>query len=168
MTVRYLDQWGFPSASEVSHAVALVVAELAANAVRHGRVRGRNFLLAVTHEVAARHIRVEVSDARPELPPTVPPRPADDEESGRGLLLVGALATRWGALPRTPVGKTVWPSALWIRRLWSRCGLRTSDVPEDSCGRRSGPTRADARRGGLPGWCVRAPGDRLGGARRVT
>ncbi|RPK77779.1 hypothetical protein EES45_20625 [Streptomyces sp. ADI97-07] len=107
-TVRHLDEWGFPSASEVSCTVALVVAELTANAVCHGRVRGRNFLLSVIYDVGAPCVRVEVSDARRELPSVVPSRPADDEESGRGLVLVGALAARWGTHPRIPVGKTVW------------------------------------------------------------
>ncbi|MEU3216899.1 ATP-binding protein [Streptomyces sp. NPDC006971] len=106
--VRHLDQWGFPPGSDTSCTVALVVAELAANAVRHGRVRGRNFLLSATHEVSARRIRVEVSDACPELPRVGASSPADDEESGRGLVLVDVLAARWGAVPRTPFGKTVW------------------------------------------------------------
>lgn len=35
--------------------------------------------------------------------------PADPtEESGRGLILVEALATRWGSAPWPPSGKTVW------------------------------------------------------------
>ncbi|WP_323183865.1 MULTISPECIES: ATP-binding protein [unclassified Streptomyces] len=106
--VRHLGQWEFSPASEVSCTVALVVAELAANAVRHGRVPGRNFLLSVTYETGTRRIRVEVSDACPELPPVDPSVSADDDESGRGLVLVDALADRWGAAPRTPLGKTVW------------------------------------------------------------
>lgn len=106
--VRHLDQWGLPPASEASCTVALVVAELAVNAVRHGRVHGRNFLLSVTYETRARRIRIEVSDACPELPPVGPSMPADDEESGRGLVLVDVLADRWGVAPRTPLGKTVW------------------------------------------------------------
>ncbi|MEU9760670.1 ATP-binding protein [Streptomyces sp. NPDC047985] len=73
--------------------------------MRHGRVRGRNFLLGVTYEASARRIRVEVSDACPELPPVGPSMPADDEESGRGLVLVGALAARWGRLPAHPSGR---------------------------------------------------------------
>lgn len=116
-TVRHLEQWGFPSASDASCTVALVVAELAANAVRHGRVPGRNFLLSVAYEPRARRIRVEVSDACPELPPADPSMPDDEEESGRGLVLVGALAARWGAAPRSPLGKTVWAECLV-----DRCG----------------------------------------------
>jgi hypothetical protein len=32
----------------------------------------------------------------------------DEGESGRGLVLVEALAVRWGWAPRRPLGKTVW------------------------------------------------------------
>ncbi|MFJ2575818.1 ATP-binding protein [Kitasatospora aureofaciens] len=51
---------------------------------------------------------VEVSDASPDLP--VPRHPAPDDESGRGLELVAALATSWGAHSRGEryIGKTVW------------------------------------------------------------
>ncbi|MGK9460194.1 hypothetical protein ACSLFT_09195 [Streptomyces sp. G6] len=41
-------------------------------------------------------------------PPTVPPSPCPEGESGRGLLLVDVLALRWGWTPRRPLGKTVW------------------------------------------------------------
>jgi PAS domain S-box-containing protein len=50
-------------------------------------------------------LTVEVSDRSPHLPQ---PRPAaEDEESGRGLILVRALADSWGARP-TDEGKTTW------------------------------------------------------------
>ncbi|MGW3656647.1 ATP-binding protein [Streptomyces sp. NPDC005151] len=106
--VRHLDQWGFPPMSDASCTVALMVAELATNAVRHGRVPGRDFLLSLVYEVRARLFRIEVSDACPDRPPADPVAPADEEESGRGLFLVDILASRWGSVPRTPVGKTVW------------------------------------------------------------
>ena len=52
-------------------------------------------------------MRVEVHDDNPALPTL---GPADDEaaESGRGLRLVDALATRWGAEPCPSDGKDVW------------------------------------------------------------
>lgn len=49
---------------------------------------------------------VEVADTNPALP-----RPAGydpDARSGRGLLLVDALADSWGATPASPRGKIVW------------------------------------------------------------
>ncbi|MFG3493155.1 ATP-binding protein [Streptomyces sp. NPDC047972] len=82
-----------------------VIAELAANAATHGRVVGRSFRLALLSRPGV--LRVEVTDTRGEKPPRA--RPVGVEgESGRGLLLVEALADRWG-VERGPVPrKTVW------------------------------------------------------------
>ncbi|MFD3623163.1 ATP-binding protein [Streptomyces sp. NPDC058698] len=107
--VRCMEAWGHPPASDVSCVVALVVGELAANAVRHGRVPGRDFGLRLTLDEVAGLVRAEVADAATaKLPPASAPASCPDDESGRGLLLVEALAVRWGSAPRRPVGKTVW------------------------------------------------------------
>ncbi|MGA5468713.1 ATP-binding protein [Streptomyces arboris] len=106
--VRQLGHWGFGPMADASCTVALVVAELAANAVRHGRLRGRNFEVRVDYEGPASRFRVEVSDARLGRTPEEPVLPPGDRESGRGLFLVECLATRWGWEPRNPIGKTVW------------------------------------------------------------
>lgn len=45
LAVHRLDDWGIPYGSELSDSAALIVAELAANAVTHGRVPGRDFEL---------------------------------------------------------------------------------------------------------------------------
>ncbi|MGC5565057.1 ATP-binding protein [Streptomyces sp. FR-108] len=109
LAVRHMEDWGHPPASDASCAVALVVGELAANAVQHGRVPGRGFSLRLTLDAAAGLVRIEVADATSvKRPPTVPPASHPESESGRGLLLVDALAVRWGSAPRHPVGKTVW------------------------------------------------------------
>lgn len=103
-----LDAWGFPYGSELSDAVAAIVAELAANAVTHGRVPGRDLELRVVL-TAGQAIRIEVSDARDERrPPARPAAPEPDAEAGRGLLVVAALASRWGVADREGPGKTVW------------------------------------------------------------
>ncbi|MFH8716368.1 ATP-binding protein [Streptomyces zaomyceticus] len=105
LALHQLDRWGIPYGSEVSDAVGLLVAELAANAVTHGRVPGRDFELALTYTPGAR-LRIDVSDTRGERrPASVATGPLDD--GGRGLLLVDALASRWSVLDRVPVGKTV-------------------------------------------------------------
>ncbi|MBT2525996.1 ATP-binding protein [Streptomyces sp. ISL-99] len=102
------DAWGIPYDSDVHDALTLIVAELAANAVTHGRVPGRDFHLAVTLAPALATVRIDVTDTRTERVPAVAP-PSDDRDSGRGLLLVECLATRWGWCPRTDgPGKTVW------------------------------------------------------------
>ncbi|MFL9654498.1 ATP-binding protein [Streptomyces sp. PB17] len=85
-----------------------VVAELAANAALHGRVQGHDFLLALTPDDAAGTLRIAVSDTRGECRPVILPKQSPDDESGRGLLVVDALADRWGTEPRPPSGKTVW------------------------------------------------------------
>jgi anti-sigma regulatory factor (Ser/Thr protein kinase) len=79
----------------------LLANELVTNAVEHGG--GTTFLHAAVED---RSIRLEVSDSS-----SVAPRPNTDvgdlDERGRGLLLIDALASRWGVQPR-PEGKTVW------------------------------------------------------------
>ncbi|MGW1625778.1 ATP-binding protein [Streptomyces sp. NPDC002172] len=113
LAVRHMEEWGYPPASDASCAVALVVAELAANAVRHGRVPGRDFGLRLALDTAAGLVRVEVADAASaKQPPAIPPSSAPEGESGRGLLLVDALAVRWGSASRHPLGKTVWAEIL--------------------------------------------------------
>ncbi|AZM57666.1 hypothetical protein DMA15_13840 [Streptomyces sp. WAC 01529] len=88
-----------------------IVAELANNAVLHGHVPGRSFRLALK-VTGADTLRIEVTDARVDRsPPPHPRRPSLGEESGRGLLLVEALADRWGTDLRPPSYgpcKTVW------------------------------------------------------------
>ncbi|MFJ3335309.1 ATP-binding protein [Streptomyces sp. NPDC086766] len=109
LAVRRMEEWGYPPASDVSCAVALVVGELTANAVRHGRVPGCGFGLRLALDAAAGLVRVEVADAAArKRPPAAPPAACPEGESGRGLLLVDYLAARWGWAPRRPVGKTVW------------------------------------------------------------
>ncbi|MGW1255741.1 ATP-binding protein [Streptomyces sp. NPDC002513] len=109
LAVRCMEEWGHSPSSDASCAVALVVGELAANAVQHGRVPGRDFGLRLALDAAAGLVRIEVADAdSAKRPPTAPPSSYPDGESGRGLLLVDVLAVRWGSAPRRPVGKTVW------------------------------------------------------------
>ncbi|QES43301.1 ATP-binding protein [Streptomyces venezuelae] len=92
--------WGLPL-DPARH----IVAELAANAAAHGRVPGRDFRLAL--HATAEALRIEVTDTHPECLPI--PRPASpDAESGRGLLLVEALAHRWGVTEDRFPRKTVW------------------------------------------------------------
>ena len=107
LAVQQLTDWGWPPSSPVSETAALVVGELAANAVTHGRVPGRDFRLTLTLGDGST-LRGEVADARGErLPPSVCAPAAEDGE-GRGPLLIDALVERWGVEPRPPSGKTVW------------------------------------------------------------
>jgi anti-sigma regulatory factor (Ser/Thr protein kinase) len=79
----------------------LLVSELVTNAVRHA---GSTLTVAVAIGRAA--VRVEVRDRSPRLP-ALRESTGGDDEWGRGLVLVDALASRWGA-ERLPSGKRVW------------------------------------------------------------
>uniref|UniRef100_A0AAU3GYN9 ATP-binding protein n=1 Tax=Streptomyces sp. NBC_01401 TaxID=2903854 RepID=A0AAU3GYN9_9ACTN len=105
LATAHLGEWGLPT-----EPAAHIVAELAANAVVHGRVPGRDFrlYLAVHHQA---FLRIEVSDTQgyslPPAPGSVEATPGD-AESGRGLLIVEALADRWGVDVGPVPRKTVW------------------------------------------------------------
>jgi anti-sigma regulatory factor (Ser/Thr protein kinase) len=107
LAVQQFTEWtGFPHDSDPARAVAIVTAELASNAIRHGSLPGRDFRLTLL--LLPHGFRAEVTDTRPErLPPPVTPQPAD-ETSGRGLLLVQAYADRWGCTVHDAYTKTVW------------------------------------------------------------
>ncbi|MFI6895209.1 ATP-binding protein [Streptomyces sp. NPDC050256] len=101
LAVAHLDLWGLPSES-----AAHIVAELATNATVHGRVSGRDFQLRLSVHADDR-LRIEVTDTRDDHLPMVA-APDHLAESGRGLLIVEALATRWGITPGPVPRKTVW------------------------------------------------------------
>ena len=87
--------------SDAVDTVALLVSEVATNAVLHAygpEVRIRVLALG-------RCLRVEVVDGSPVLP--VQRHAAAGAEGGRGLALVEALAVRWGVDARA-TGKTFW------------------------------------------------------------
>jgi len=112
-----MDAWGWAYGTPVHDAVELIVAELAANAVTHGRIPGRDAELRLSEETG--QVRVEVSDTRGELLP-VARDAGDGEDGGRGLLLIASLAKEWGTASRPGApGKTVWavvptPCEQWI------------------------------------------------------
>ncbi|MFE9621907.1 ATP-binding protein [Streptomyces sp. NPDC006527] len=100
-----------PYDSHVNETLALITAELCANAVQHGRVPGRDFHVRLAAEADGGRLGVEVSDTRAERRPvaTTPSGPDAESESGRGLLLVAALADAWGVTDRRGgPGRTVW------------------------------------------------------------
>lgn len=88
----------------------LLTSELVSNAVRHAGGGIRLLIRCDSHG-----LRVEIRDSNAALPPQHPVMPAPTPtapghralEGGRGLSIVSALATDWGARPE-PDGKTVW------------------------------------------------------------
>ncbi len=90
-----------PSVHEdTAESVALVLTELVQNAVLHASTPMRVELL-----VAGDGVRVKVADGSPVLPSSG--LTSAQAMSGRGLLMVAAVASAWGAEPR-PGGKVVW------------------------------------------------------------
>jgi anti-sigma regulatory factor (Ser/Thr protein kinase) len=112
LAVEQLSMWGWVRDGERTEVAALVVTELAANAVLHGRLPGRCFRLGLGLEPA--RLRIEVTDPSGERLPAVREAVAEEVtgegvgEGGRGLVLVAALAENWGVRPHPPSGKTVW------------------------------------------------------------
>ncbi|MGW7101372.1 ATP-binding protein [Streptomyces sp. NPDC054838] len=113
LAVEQLRGWGLPL-----DAPRVIVAELAANAVTHGRVPGRGFRL----ELLARPglLRIEVTDTRGDL---LPVRRAP----GRGLVLVDAYADRWGVRQGPAPGKAVWAEVSWTGASATASARRPSD-----------------------------------------
>ncbi|MFD8297149.1 ATP-binding protein [Streptomyces bauhiniae] len=94
-----LTTWGL---AHLSDDAALLISELAANAVRHAQ---RDSIHVSVERVAPGTVRVSVADFSCALPE---PRAATtNDEDGRGLPLIAALATNWGADERR-WGKVVW------------------------------------------------------------
>lgn len=85
----------------------LIVAELAANAVLHGRVPGRSFRLALA-VTAQGVLRIEVTDTRGDVLARREGNGVRAAESGYGLSLVDELADRWGVRTGPAPCKTVW------------------------------------------------------------
>ncbi|MGY5011485.1 ATP-binding protein [Streptomyces sp. 900105755] len=106
LAAHQLTEWGHPHGTEAHDTVVLVVAELAANAVLHGRVPGRDFALSLSCDAGRGIVRIEVTDTHSAMPARK--APGTDEDGGRGLVLVDALAADWGVRDRLGPGKTVW------------------------------------------------------------
>ncbi|WP_369170225.1 ATP-binding protein [Streptomyces sp. R28] len=124
LTAEQLRSWNLPL-----DPTAHIVAELAANAVTHGRVPGRDFRLLI--HVAGDTVRIEVTDTRADrLPRTELPTP--EAESGRGLVIVNALADRWGVTPGLPPRKTVWAEVDLAPEPGSPCAGGTGGHPQSN------------------------------------
>ncbi|MEU6371354.1 ATP-binding protein [Streptomyces sp. NPDC046931] len=95
-----LTGWGLAE-TERSGDVLLCVSELATNALLHGVPPGRHFRVFLRYDGAV--LRVEVHDSGPGVPHIA----EEAGEGGRGLLLVAALADKWGVGERE-LGKVVW------------------------------------------------------------
>ncbi|MFJ6130929.1 ATP-binding protein [Streptomyces griseoviridis] len=98
---------GWEVDQEVGESAELVLSELLTNALKVPVPRGHQVGVRIARAPAEGLLRLEVSDTgggRPEAR-----TPDTDETGGRGLLLVEALADRWGYEEHgAGIGKTVW------------------------------------------------------------
>jgi anti-sigma regulatory factor (Ser/Thr protein kinase) len=87
--------------------LVLLASELITNAVTHADNGGSPEVISVCVRCLRDELRVEVHDGSPDMPVPVQLKVDDDAETGRGLMLVDALAAEWGFY-RTPGGKAVY------------------------------------------------------------
>ncbi|MCL8010267.1 ATP-binding protein [Streptomyces sp. AS02] len=95
-----LDEWGM---HELTDTVELAVTELVANVVRH--VPDRRCEVLVLRRTGG--VRVEVTDGCGQLP-AFAGQSGPEDEGGRGLVLLDAVADKWGVDPVSGGGKAVW------------------------------------------------------------
>lgn len=100
----YVSQYASWLPADVLEDARLLVSELVGNAVRHGRAE-----ITLRLRPHPPGIGVEVTDLGDDLPTLPDGRPDPSVPHGRGLLIVAALASRWGIEKGEPGrGKTVW------------------------------------------------------------
>ncbi|WP_435060127.1 ATP-binding protein [Streptomyces sp. bgisy060] len=98
--VLALKTWGLEQLADTAE---LLVSELVTNTFVHTDSRTVGVVVTRTAETT---VRIMVLDTdRAEM--SVPTCPSGDEESGRGLFLVAALADRWD-IERVSTGKRIW------------------------------------------------------------
>lgn len=94
-------EWGLKAS--MIESLCLIASELVTNAILHaGAPRGRE--IGVTLVLSPDCVRLEVRDAGNSLPAVR--EPTNDDQHGRGLVMVGLLADRWDVTTQV-VGKTV-------------------------------------------------------------
>ena len=99
---------GVLAGSPVAEAAELVLGELGANAVLHSRSRQPGGVFTVRTEIAADRVRLEVTDlGGPWLKDAASAGGGAEDEHGRGLEIVGQLASLWGVITG-PRSRTVW------------------------------------------------------------
>ncbi|WP_367318107.1 ATP-binding protein [Streptomyces sp. HUAS ZL42] len=79
----------------------LIISELVTNAVLHALPPASLRVRCIQQH----RLRIEVTDGGPR--PTSPPRADQHEEHGRGMLIVAAMAVRYGTISRVS-GSTCW------------------------------------------------------------
>ncbi|MGW1376107.1 ATP-binding protein [Streptomyces sp. NPDC002446] len=116
-TAEYLRLWG--ESEELIDAAVLIVCELATNAIRHGgrlptaygHEHGPDPAITLRLALHSDVLHIEVHDGSAILP--VQRAAGRDEDCGRGMLIIAALADSWTCGPDPQGGK-------WVRATLSR------------------------------------------------
>ncbi|MDG4532649.1 ATP-binding protein [Streptomyces sp. AV19] len=99
LVAAVLHTWNLPGLLDTC---ALIVSELVTNAVEHTECRSLRVTVSRPHQGRVRVAVVDMSQQRPARR-----KPSPEDVRGRGLVVVSALADRWGA-DTLPWGKRVW------------------------------------------------------------
>jgi anti-sigma regulatory factor (Ser/Thr protein kinase) len=104
-----LARWGLPHLREPGEEIAT---ELVTNAIAASVQRAPEGTepqpVTIWLAVQDGELCIRVWDPDPTPPPRDQPLPGDDDENGRGLLIVNAFSKRWGWHPGGNGGKYVW------------------------------------------------------------
>ncbi|WP_331768997.1 ATP-binding protein (plasmid) [Embleya sp. NBC_00888] len=105
----HLARWGL---GRLDEDLCLIATELATNAIRHGETPALATLSLGAHDTDGPYVRLEITDHGPGFDHARVRRGWEAPEHngsnhGRGLLLVDALSTTWGAVALHP-GQRVW------------------------------------------------------------
>ncbi|MFF2331229.1 MULTISPECIES: ATP-binding protein [unclassified Streptomyces] len=106
------DAFGVWHLDNLADAAALIMSELIANAVRHTPCHSIRLIVG---RPSATRVRVGVVDRAPSRLPVLV-QIGEDDESGRGLLLVDGIADRWGYDLHGPKGRP-WGKEVWAELL---------------------------------------------------
>ncbi|MFF3765036.1 ATP-binding protein [Streptomyces sp. NPDC001922] len=112
---RSLECWGI--GEETRETAATIVSELFTNALVHGTGTGARVII---ERPADDQVYVAVVDRAAYRLPELRV-PSDREDGGRGLMLVDALADRWGYDRLGP------PRRYWGKRVWAQLRAQRSD-----------------------------------------
>ncbi|MBT2420754.1 ATP-binding protein [Streptomyces sp. ISL-22] len=106
-----LSVWHFDDLADVA---ALIMSELIANAVRHTSCHSIRLIVG---RPSARRVRVGVVDRAPFRLPVLG-QVGEDDESGRGLVLIDGIADRWGYDLHGPDGRP------WCKEVWAELFIK--------------------------------------------
>ncbi|MFB4308356.1 ATP-binding protein [Actinomadura sp. GTD37] len=100
---RFVGEWFQDRGFDDAYTAQLIVSELVTNALLHGQPP---IVVRVVRDEADGRPVIEVEDSGGGLPCVQPE--SESAISGRGLLLVAALAEEWGTDPLAKGGKVTW------------------------------------------------------------